>query len=162
MRWSLFSAVTLAALAACDDSNGGASSALSDAPAHVWIADVEPGGAPSARAALVSAGLEPLAPLPGGRMLAYARDGAVASALPVDGVARWRPWTARDRIARDLAVAPAGPRGRVPIVVHGVPGADPAALADDLRAAGHEVVTAGVAGDWPRVVARLEPSAVAA
>lgn len=124
--------------------------------ARTWVVEVAPGAA--AEAALAAAGVETLAPLPGGRALVRAAGPIAAPRLT--GVGGWKAWRADDRISRELAGAEPGPEGKVPVMVHVVPGGDAGAVAAALTADGHEVVNAGPAGDWSRVVARIEPAAV--
>jgi len=101
--------------------------------------------------------------LPGGRLLVEATAGATAVAPAAAGVAGWQAWTAADRVARDLTRPASGQAvgRRIPIVAHVAPGGDPDAVAADLAAAG-DVVASGPAGDWGRVVALVEPAAMAA
>jgi MYXO-CTERM domain-containing protein len=144
-------------LAACADPDDVAAvdESAAIAASRYWVIDVQPG----AGDALAAAGLEKVAPLPGGRALVRA-TGPIA-APHIAGVSRWKAWRASDRIAREIAAAEPGPEGRVPVMVHVAPGGDLAGVVAALEAGGHEVVNAGPAGEWSRVVARLEPAAVA-
>jgi hypothetical protein len=107
---------------------------------------------PAARRALVAAGYREVAYLPYDALLLERPRGATDGAVP--GMVGFAPYTAADRLSRELlpdAIAARATQPDVAVMVHVMPGRDRAAVRAAVQARGGRIVGDGEAGSFGRL-----------